>query len=74
MNNDLVIATLTNKLGDVAHRLYQLGHEYKLAHKSHESKVMLGIAGEIWATLTKCEVVYDDITYEKDKAGPGFIK
>jgi hypothetical protein len=73
MNNDLVIPILTNKLGEVAQKLYQLGYEYKLAHKLQDSRVMHGIAGDIWATLTQCEVVYDDITYEKDKAGPGFI-
>ena len=74
MHNDAVVTRLTNKLGEVAQKLYQLGHEYKLTQKPHDSKVMHSIAGVIWATLTQCEVIYDDITYEEeDKPVPGFL-
>ena len=73
MDKDLVITMLTNKLGEVAQRLFQLGHEYKLAQRPFDAKVMNGLAGGIWATLTQCEVSCGDIQYEGEKSNPGFL-
>jgi hypothetical protein len=74
MDNALVVTILANKLGELAQKLFQLGHDYRIAKRPVDAKVMNELSSSIWATLTQCEAVYDDITYEDDKKNIGFMK
>jgi hypothetical protein len=74
MQNEIIIALLTARLGEIGKKLFHLGNDLKLMQLTEESKKVFEMSGDIWTTLTECNVTCDDITYEKEENKPGFIK